>query len=153
MLRRGSGAAALLGLCMFLSGPAQAQVVKNLSNEKLEGILANLNITYKKTQGNKEGIWNYDYTSNNFQIRLTNHNGKYLWIDALFNDRTTLDEMNRWNRRAKFSRAVLLSNQGKETISLEAQLDCQGGVTDGMIRQLVVRFDGEVKDFVKFMSK
>jgi hypothetical protein len=41
----------------------------------------------------------------------------------------------------------------KDTISLEAQLDCVGGVTDNIIRQFIQRFDGEVAQFNKFITK
>ncbi|MCI0638637.1 MAG: YbjN domain-containing protein [Gemmataceae bacterium] len=131
----------------------QGQVMRNVSNDKLEKILKDLNITFKKTTGKKEGTHFYDYDRNNYKIRIHNYDGKDLWIDALFNDKTTLEEVNKWNVRAKFSRAVLIRDGDKETISLESQIDCLGGITEGMIRQFVNRFDGEIRDFVKFISK
>ncbi len=146
----------LFGLGLLLwpgTGRAQDKVYRNVSNEKLEGILKDMDITYKKSPGKKEGVFFYDYDRNNFKIRLHNYNGKDLWIDALFNDKTNLEEINKWNVRAKFSRAVFLKEGEKETISLESQVDCVGGITDGMIRQFVNRFDGEIRDFVKFISK
>ena len=39
------------------------------------------------------------------------------------------------------------------SISLEAQIDCTIGITDGMIRQFVQRFAGEVQAFAKFLKK
>src|SRR5687767_12942764 len=129
-----------LSVALLIPAAGRAQVSKSVSTDKVESILKEMNLNPKKGTGNKPGVEYFDFSTANFQVRLTNHNGKYLWIDALFNDKTTPEEMNKWNRQAKFSRAVILNLNNKETISLEAQLDCQGGVTDGMIRQFVVRF-------------
>jgi hypothetical protein len=149
--------AALIGLAAFLVHPGtgtgqQEKVYRNISSEHLERILSDLNLSYKKTSGTKEGVHFYDYEKNNFKIRLHNYNGKDLWIDALFN-KIAPEEANRWNIRAKFSRAVLVKDKERETTSLENQIDCLGGVTDGMIRQFINRFDGEVSDFSKFITK
>jgi hypothetical protein len=148
---------AVLGLALLLPAawPASAaaqQVYKNVSSAKLEQILNDLGISYKKTNGNREGIHFYDYTRNGYKIRLHNYEGKDLWIDALWSDPLTLEDCNRWNVRAKFSRAVLLDNSGKKTVSLENQFDCLGGTTDAFVRQFVVRFDGEVRDFAQFIQ-
>ena len=51
---------------------------------------------------------------------------------------------------AKFSRLVLITEKDKSILSLEAQLDCLGGVTDAVIRQYLNRFDEEAKKFAKF---
>lgn len=147
--------AASLGIWLLAGvGTAQDKVINTVSNEKIESIMNALNITFKKSPGKKEGVTFFDYTRNNYDIRLHNYDGKDLWIDALFNDKTSLEQVNEWNVRAKFTRAVLLkSAEGKETISLESQIDCAGGVTDGMIRQFIIRFDAEIQGFVKFLSK
>jgi hypothetical protein len=135
------------------AGGDEEKAYRNVSTEKLEGILKELNITYKKSEGKSEGIYFYDYERNKFKIRLHNYHGKDLWIDALFTDKSSLEEVNVWNRRTKFSRAVLLKNADKETISLEAQIDCLGGVTDTIIRQFINRFDNEINAFVKYLVK
>jgi hypothetical protein len=127
-------------------------VYRNVTPEKLEAILKELNITYDKVKGKAEGIQFYDFGKNDFRIRLHNYQGKDLWIDAHFSDKLTLDEVNKWNVRAKFSRAVVLKGD-KETVSLEAQLDCLGGVSDSIIKQFIGRFDGELVQFSKFISK
>ncbi len=75
-----------------------------------------------------------------------------MWIDAVFTDKMSADDANRWNVRAKFSRCVLLNTNDKATVSLENQFDCLGGCTDAIVRQFVVRFDGEVRDFVEFVK-
>jgi hypothetical protein len=145
----------VVGLCLLLPLSAhaqQAQVFKNVSSDHLERILNEMGIQYKKSFGNKEGIHFYDFTRNGFKIRLHNYNGMDLWIDALFSDPLTIEDCNRWNIRAKFSRCVYLQQNGKNTISLENQYDCLGGCTDAIIRQFILRFDGELKDFSNFVT-
>jgi len=137
--------------------PAPAQnkdkVQRSVSSAKLESILQDMKIKYDKTAGKEDGIHFYDFERNTFRIRLHNYQGRDLWIDVRFNDQTTLKDINEWNIRAKFSRAVLLKEGDKQSTSLEAQIDCLGGITDGMIRQFIVRFDGELKSFVQFLTK
>lgn len=141
----------------FLPGPLKAQddakkVYRNVTPEKLEAILADLKIKFQKVKGKEEGITFYDFERNKYKIRLHNYQGKDLWIDAHFSDKVTLDEINQWNIRAKFSRAVLLKGD-ENPVSLESQLDCVGGTTDIIVRQFIERFDGEIAQFVKFLSK
>ncbi len=140
-----------LGLTM-----AQAQddkkIVHNVTNERVEAILKDLGIEYKKSAGKSEGIQFYDFERNNYKIRLHNYQGKDLWIDAFFSDALSGEEVNNWNSRAKFSRAVQLKGE-KQAVSLEAQLDCMGGVNDLIVSQFIRRFDGEVLQFVKFLAK
>src|SRR5258708_29090037 len=116
------------------------QVYRNLASSKLEKILTDLSIDYKKTNGDKDGIHFYDFRGNGYKIRLHNYHGKDLWIDAVFTDQLSAEDVNRWNVRAKFSRCVLLSANDKITVSLENQYDCLGGCTDAIVRQFVVRF-------------
>jgi len=142
------------GFVLLLPLAAHAQqVYKNVPSDRLEKILADLKIEYKKSQGNNASIHFYDYTRNGFKIRLHNYEGKDLWIDALFSDRMSPEDINRWNVRAKFSRAVLLTNNDKTTVSLENQYDVLGGCTDAIVRQFIVRFDNEVRDFADFIKK
>jgi hypothetical protein len=129
------------------------RVQRSVSSEKLEGILKDLKIKFQKSAGKSDGVHFYDFERNNFKVRLHNYHGRDLWIDVQFTDKIGLAEINEWNVRAKFSRAVLLGKGDKQMASLEAQIECQGGITDGMIRQLILRFDGEVKEFVQFLTK
>jgi hypothetical protein len=147
----------LLMLGWSTAAPAPAQnkdkVQRSVSSAKLESILQDMKIKYDKTAGKEDGIHFYDFERNTFRIRLHNYQGRDLWIDVRFNDQTNLKDINEWNIRAKFSRAVLLKEGDKQSTSLEAQIDCLGGITDGMIRQFIVRFDGELKSFVQFLTK
>ena len=128
------------------------QVYRNVAAEKIEAILKSMKIDYKKVKGKADGIWFYDFERNDYKIRLHNYQGNDLWIDAHFNDKLPLEEINKWNARAKFSRAVQLMS-AKQSVSLESQIDCVGGVSDGIIRQFIQRFDGELMQFSKFLSK
>jgi len=146
--------AAVGALAMAVSVGSGQEVVRKVTSEKLEGILKEMNITYKKTAGKNDGVFFYDYERNSINIRLHNYNGKDLWIDAVFSDKMTLEEINRWNIRAKFSRAVLIKDaNNKETVSLESQIDCQGGITDDIIKLFVNRFDNELAEFRRFITR
>jgi Putative bacterial sensory transduction regulator len=137
------------------AAPAQAPqtVYKNVSSEALERVLQDMRIGYKKTPGNKDGVFYYEYDRNGFTLRLHNYAGTDLWIEALFSDRLSLEDVNRWNVQAKFSRCVLLQSNDKTTTALENQVDCRGGCTDAMVRQFVNRFDHEVRTFADFVKK
>lgn len=145
---------AATALAIIVSISSGQDVFRKVTAAKLEGILKELDITYKKTAGKSEGIFFYDYDRNGFNIRLHNYNGEDLWIDAVFSDKMTLQEINKWNIRAKFSRAVLIKDsKDKEAVSLESQMDCLGGVTDNIIKLYINRFDGELADFKKLLAK
>ncbi len=148
----------LLGLFALLATcrPALAQdkkVYRPVVAEKLEKILLDLDFKFQKVPGKKEGIAYYDFKRGDFTLRLHNYGGQDLWIECYFSDKWSLEDLNRWNSRSKFTRAVLVDTKDKSTISLEAQLDCFSGATDAIIRQFIVRFDQETKDFAKFLNK
>jgi hypothetical protein len=149
---------ALAFTVMFWPGHAQSQkeskekVFIGMPVMELEGILKELDITYKKGRGDKEGTFFYDFERRKIKLRLYNYNGADLWIDAVF-PKLELKEINRWNQDAKFSRAVLFKDGERYTTSLENQVDCRGGVTLGMVRQFIRRFEGEAQSFAKILPK
>jgi len=122
------------------------------STELVEGVLKNLELAFKK-EPEKKGVESYAFQRGETKIRLVNYNGEDLWIEAVFDKNITLIQANQWNTEAKFSRCVLLDNDGKKTASLEMQLDCIRGVSEGMVRQFLIRFGGELKDFQSFLAK
>src|SRR5260370_28692335 len=132
--------------------PQKEKVFRGLPSKELESILKEMDITFKKAPGEKEGIFFYDFEGNKFKVRLYIYNGADVWIDAVF-PMLELKEINRWNQNARFSRAVLFKDGDGESTSLENQLDCRGGVTLGMVRQFIRRFEGEVQAFAKFLPK
>jgi hypothetical protein len=145
--------AAILAVRSASGQDADKKIYRNVTSERLEAVLEELGLKYTKLPGKSEGIHSYDFERNKFKVRLYNYHGKDLWIDAFFSDPLSLEEVNQWNSRAKFSRAVLIKANEKPAVSLESQLDCMGGVSDVIVRQFVRRFDGEVAQFVKFLAK
>jgi hypothetical protein len=154
-MMRLSLASLLVGALVAFSVSAEdsAKAYRNVSSEKVEAVLKSMKIDFAKSTGKKEGIFFYDFESDSIKVRLHNYEGKDLWLDAHFSDKLDLDEINKWNVKARATRAVLLGSGDKATISLEAQLDCDAGASDAILRQFVTRYEKELKDFVKFISK
>lgn len=146
-------AAPVLISAALAGGGEPAKVYNNISADRLEKLLGDLDIKFKKLPAKKDAVDFYDLQSGNHVLRLHNYGGQDLWLDCVFAEKLTLADVNGWNTRSKHSRAVLIKQDDKATISLEAQLDCLGGVTDAIVRQFLRRFDGEVKAFEKYLSK
>jgi len=153
MMRIAFAAFCAASLVALSSADEPTKAYRNVSSDQLEAVLKGLKIDFKRTAGKKDGVAFYDFDYESLKVRLHNYEGKDLWIDAHFSDRVDLDEVNKWNVKARATRAVLLGSGDKATVSLEAQLDCEGGTTDPIIRQFVLRFEKELKDFAKFISK
>jgi hypothetical protein len=151
-LAKGASAMGLVLWCGLCAGQTQELVYRSVSSEKLEAILKELDVTYEKDAGKKDGIFSYDFERQGTKVRLYNYGGEDLWIEADFTEKATLEMVNRWNMRAKFSRAVLVKEDAAPTISLESQVDCTLGITEGMIRHFVTRFDDEILGFAKFLK-
>jgi hypothetical protein len=147
-------AACLTTVVLALPGRTQEKkesVPRGASSEVLEKVLGELKIQYQKTAGKSTKTYFYNYDRNNYKIRLGNHGGEALWLAAAF-PKASLQQINQWNVRAKFSRAVLSREGERETALVEAQLDCRGGVTAGIVRQFLERFDSEVREFDRFLG-
>lgn len=129
------------------------KVYNQIPADRLEKLLGAMDIKYTKLPAKKDGVDFYDLQSSGRVLRLHNYGGQDLWLDCVFTEKLSLADVNGWNTKTKYSRAVLLKQDDKITISLESQLDCLGGVTDAIVRQFVRRFDGEVKAFEKYLSK
>lgn len=125
-------------------------IYTKVTNDKLEGILKGLNVAYKKIEV-KGGTTAYDFESNNHKLRLLNFGGDDLMIDAHFK-KLKLEDVNQYNLNRKFIRCVAYNVNGKEHTSLEANLDCAGGVTDGIVRNFIRAFDIEVSEFSKYVQ-
>jgi hypothetical protein len=140
-------------LCLFLGHNAVSQdkVTRKVSNETLEKILQGLDLKFQRLERKEKdtAISVFEFTRSGQQCRLTNY-GTDLWIECSLEKKLPLEEVNRWNADAKFSRLVLVETKDKIFVSLEAQLDCFGGVTDAVIKQYINRFDEEAKKFAKF---
>jgi len=148
--------AILAGLAhLLLPAPGDGQkvkVFKILSNEHLAKLLKEAEINFKTVPAKEEGITFFDYERNGYKLRLHSYAGKDLWLEAIF-PMAPLPTLNRWNQRTKFSRAVLVKEDEGDSTSLEVQMDCTGGVTDGMVLRFLRRFDGDVQAFAKFIKQ
>jgi hypothetical protein len=135
-------------LILTLAPNARAQeVFKEISSQRLEDLLSNMNIQYKKNAGNKGTTW-YDYKTKGQEVRLWNFNGKDLMID-IFLPKVDWQVINNWNGNAKFSRARLNKDPktGTESTVIESNLDVVGGVTEDTIRHFIRSFDIELANW------
>jgi hypothetical protein len=130
---------------------AQEEVYKGIPNAKLEKILTDMKLNFKKGKGGGQNTFFYDYSKNNFQIRVTNFSEEDLMIDAVF-PASDVAKVNAWNVKRSFIRAVLYPGNGMPYTSLESNLDCMGGTSDSIVRYFINAFDGDVKDFAKYLE-
>jgi hypothetical protein len=130
---------------------ADDQLFAPVTSQKIEAVLKGLNIAYEK-HDLKDGAGQYfDFEASNFKVRLINFGGKDLMVDAHFK-KIPLEDVNRWNLEKKFIRAVSYSVKGMEYTALEMNLDCEAGTTDGIIRNFIVGFHEDVKQFAKYVQ-
>src|SRR5205823_6141348 len=87
----------------------QEEVYKGISAAKLEKLLDGMGLKYKKGKQGNDVF--YEYTKNNFLIRLTNFNGEDLMIDAIF-PASNVAKVNAWNVKRSYVRAVLYPGKG-----------------------------------------
>jgi len=133
----------------FAGGSSSDEAIyTKVTSDKLEAILKDLKIDYKKVE-TKGGIVAYDYESNNHKLRLANFGGDDLMIDAHFK-KLKLEDVNQYNLKRSFIRCVAYNVNGVEYTSLESNLECTGGVSDSIIRHFIASFDEEVKLFTKY---
>lgn len=125
------------------------QIFTPVTNEKLESILKGLGVAFEK--GDVKNATYFDFAANGFKLRLVNFGGKDLMIDAHFK-KIPLEDLNQWNLEKKFIRAVGYSVKGQEYSALECNLDCEVGTTDGILRNFIVGFQEDVKQFAKFVQ-
>jgi hypothetical protein len=124
-------------LCLPLVAHSQGKVYRTVSNDAIEQILQGMQIKFRKEERkSKDGsVMLYEYHSGVNTFRLLNYQSD-LWLESTYERPMKLEDVNRYNAQAKFSRLVAIeAEKGKTTLSLESQLDCAGGVTDAVVRQ------------------
>jgi Putative bacterial sensory transduction regulator len=133
---------------------ANTKIYRQVPNEAIEKVLQGLELKYQKDERKEKAasVMFFDFTRGNISYRLYNY-GNDLWIETVFDKKMSHEDVNRWNAEAKFTRLVLIEQKEKTSLSLEAQLDCAGGVNDAVIRQYLNRFDEEAKKFTKSAAK
>jgi hypothetical protein len=138
---------------LFRAAVQEEEVATKITSEHLEKILKDMDIKFKKVPAKDEDISVYEFERDTFKVHLRNIKGEDLMLDAAFKE-IPLSEVNQYNSGRKFIRAVLYqSDKGKKRTALEANLDCTGGVSDRIIRYFIGTFDGELREFAKFIAK
>jgi len=146
-----------MALCvvLLLAGVAHAQeekIFKKLTPEETDELLKKFDIDFKKVDSKTPGTYFYDFKRKNFEVRFYHFEGKDVMLDAVF-PKASIERVNEWNIRAKFSRACLQRNPKGEYVTLESNLDLVGGVTEGAFKQFFLSFDEELKTFAVFLGE
>ena len=141
-------------LVVFAAGAVaqDEKAFKSLTPEAAEKMLQDLKIEFKKTSSKKGDEHYYDFTRNNFKIRLTLVSPKELMLDCVFRG-MPIDKVNQYNTITRVARAnYQRDNSGVFTL-LEYGLDISGGATAGTVKQFIARFDEELKNYDKFVAE
>ena len=101
---------------------------------------------------NNAGVMMFDFELGGHNLRLYNFGGKDLMIDTHFK-KVSLDEANRYNLSRKFMRVVNYKGKDVEYTALECNLDCEAGVTEGMIRHWINSFGEDARLFADYAKK
>jgi len=133
-----------------LGPPKEEETYKVVSEAQLEKILEGLKYTVKKSMNVNGTATFFDFESKGYKMRLTSFGGKDLMIDVIFK-KSDLDTINKWNVKRNFIRAVLYSGNPDYT-SLEANLDCSGGVSESIVRYFINTFNEEARQFDKYLN-
>jgi hypothetical protein len=147
-----AGCAVLATWPLAAGAQTKEKVFRSISPDQVGTILTDLNIKFTKKQPKDlPKDVDFEFSRNNFEIRLTVRDGKMLWISAYF-PKATLEKINAWNVNVKFSRAVIVQIDNKSYSVVEAQLDVSGGSTENMVKQFIRRFDEEVTNFDRYLQ-
>jgi hypothetical protein len=130
---------------------AEDVVLTEVTNEKIENILKTQAITYQK-KTNNAGVMMFDFEMNGYKLRLYNFGGKDLMIDAHFR-KIPLEDANKYNLNRKFVRVVNYKSKDVEYTALEANLDCEAGATEGMVRHWISSFGEDTRHFSDYTKK
>jgi hypothetical protein len=147
----------LLGTVLLIatSQPGHAQskerIYRELDSDQIAGVLKDLGVKYKMTQPAKtDKVYDFEFERNSYNIRMKLSQGKLVGLAAFF-PKAKIEKINEWNQKAKFSRAVLNTVDGRDYAVIDSHLNAGGGVTVNMLRQFVRRFDDEVARFDNFL--
>jgi Putative bacterial sensory transduction regulator len=136
----------------FVNGAVNADVLlATVANDNIENVLKSEGIDFKK-KVNNAGVAMFDFELNGHNLRLYNFGGKDLMIDTHFR-KISLENANRYNLNRKFVRVVNYKGKDVEYTALECNLDCEVGVTEGMIRHWITSFGEDARHFTEFTKK
>ena len=132
------------------AGPrTEEQVFSPVTDEKLEGILKSMSFEFTKKEGKSATLFEFEFENRKF--RLTNFGGKDIMLDTMFK-KIPLEDVNGYNLQKKFIRVVSYDGRGEGHTSLEANLDCEVGTTDGILRYFILGFTEDAKTFGKYVQ-
>lgn len=120
------------------------KLVRQLDNERLENILNELGLEHRKFRDN-----GYVVTVKDVKHVLVNH-GRNLQFWVGFTAQPKQSVINEWNKRRRFSRAYL-DEEGNAVI--ESDLDIEGGVTAGAVREFIKTFLVSVENYAGFVGR
>jgi hypothetical protein len=132
-------------------GAGEDTILAAVTNEKLENVLKTQSINFQK-KVNNAGVVMYDFELNGHKLRMYNFGGKDLMIDAHFR-KISYEDVNRYNLNRKFIRAVNYKGKDVEYTALENNLDCEAGITEGMLRQWITSFGDDARHFAEYAKK
>jgi hypothetical protein len=139
--------AILTGLALAtMSALASAQdVLKSVSDAKLEEILRGMEIKFAKQPASK-GPTAFDFKTKAkaVPVRLLNDAGKTLMLECV-QPRVGMDSVNKYNALTKFSRAWV----NDDNSVVVSNLDLRGGVTEATIKQFLSDFEEELALWAK----
>ncbi len=131
----------------------EEETLKIADAERLEKILQGMKIDFKKGKTKTPGHIFFEYKANGQKVRLHSFGGTDLMLAAAF-QAAPLEKVNKYNTERKFVRAVLYQPaNGDAYATLESSLDCQGGVTEGIVRYFIRTFPDEMREFEEYLKK
>ncbi len=128
------------------------KVFREMTPEATEKLLKELKIEYAKSSAKKGDEHYYDFTRNNYKIRLTYVSPKELMLDCVFRG-LPLEKVNQYNTITRVARASWQSDNSGAFTLLEYGLDITGGATVGTLKQYLTRFDEELRNYDKFVAE
>lgn len=127
------------------------KVFRSITPAATEKLLESLKIEFKKSSSKKGDEHYYDFTRNSFKIRLNYFSAQELMLDCIFRG-MSIDKINQWNSTTKLTRCSSHKDSNGDFSLLEYGLDLSGGVTEGTIKQFILRFDDELKKYDKYLN-
>jgi len=135
---------------LYLAGPPDTKILMTLPDETLEKILAKLSVKFEKKASGGGTVFEFEVDGQ--PVRLQNYGGKDLRLAARYAG-MSLEDVNEYNLNRKFVRAVNYKKDGKDITVLETTMDCEPGVTEGMIRHFILAFGEDVRHFADYAKK
>jgi hypothetical protein len=130
---------------------AEDTILPQVTDDRIENIFKTQGVNYTK-KANNAGVMMFDFELNGHKLRLYNFGGKDLMIDV-HSRKISLAEANRYNLNRKFVRVVNYKGKDVEYTALECNLDCEGGVSEGMIRHWILSFGEDARHFSEYAKK